>query len=379
MKRTVTMSIGFVLLAGGAYGAKYYADQAERMNHVEITSELAPTRTVDVHAVTPITRPLVFRTRGVLQGIQEVRVSSEVEGRVQTRHVREGDRLEVGAALCTIDPTFHNLAVQAAQAGLDEAQATLENATAELQRLENIPDKNRAAIEMNRLRTALSRAQAARDLAQADLNRADRRLERSTIQAPISGVVSAVFFEVGELLAPAQPVVEIVNLEQMRLRIELTTLEAAQLGDRPDITVTSVALPDQQFHGELHATYPKATLTTRRIPVEILIDNAAGLLRSGTMVGCVITTAKDRPRLLIPASAVMNDFATQYCLVAEPTEDGHVVDRRQLRTVAMADSVTVMETVDGLDQGDLLILNHLQELRPGQVVDVRHSPRALSH
>jgi HlyD family secretion protein len=244
------------------------------------------------------------------------------------------------------------------------------SAEAELQRFEDISDQAKAAIEINRLTTSLDRARAAADLAAAELRQAREHLQRSVIAAPLKGVISAVFIEKGELLAPGRPVVEIVDLQQVRLQIELTPSEVAQLGTDPAVRVTSSAYWGETFAGQISGIHPKADPATRRVPVHVTIDNSAGRLRSGTFVDCEITCRTSHAKLLIPSKGVLHDFASDYCLVAVPSDDGFTVARREVSARAVADSVAVVEAVTGLAPGDLLILTHQQEIQPAQIVGV---------
>ncbi len=370
-KITFVLGLGIILLA--STGTLYFKSQADAMDQLTQDHIPAPLTEVAVYPVDRVARNIEFKARGIVTGVHEVTVSAEAAGRVLTRAVEDGQLVKAGDTVCRIDTTFHQLAADAARARLDEAEAARQNAEAELQRLDAIGEDAKMDIEVNRFATALQRARATQELAAAELAQATERVRRCSIRAPIDGVVSAVYFEVGELMAAGRAVAEIVNLDDMRLRVELTTAETAKLGPAPTVIATSPALPDHSFSGRLNAVYPKANPITRRVPVEILLSNPDHALRSGTFVNCTIQCQVATERLLVPAKGVLHDYASHYCLVAEPRHEmGHAIIRRQaVEIMALPDSITVLEIKSGLQPGDRLMLSNQLDVRPGQEVTYR--------
>ena len=79
---------------------------------------------------------------GVLEGVQEITVSAEVQGLAVGRAVHEGQIVKQGDTLCDIDPTFHKLSLEQAEAELKKAEAVLSNAEAVLGNLLQWPAGN---------------------------------------------------------------------------------------------------------------------------------------------------------------------------------------------------------------------------------------------
>jgi multidrug efflux pump subunit AcrA (membrane-fusion protein) len=154
----------------------------------------------------------------------------------------------------------------------------------------------------------------------------------------------------------------------MKLVVELTEMEVSHLGRLPRVIVRSLGAPNKEFSGIVAARYPKANPLTRRVLVEILIDNPNLELRSNTFADCTIESELAEEKLLIPAKGVIHDYGQSYCYVASPSGDGSLVERRVIETHAVANLVKVVEVVHGLQDGDLVILSGQRELRPGQTV-----------
>ena len=179
---------------------------------------------------------------------------------------------------------------------------------------------HKTELEQKLRRAERDQAQAAKELALARVEQAKEQLARCTISSPIYGTINRVFYDDGELLAPMAPIVEIIDLSTMKLIVDLTDFEAAQLDIGATVAIASPAWPGESFEGAVHSIYPKANPLTRRVPIEIHLQNAAGKLRSGSFVSCVIESAMTTPKLLVPAKGVLHDFGTDYCYIAEPHE-----------------------------------------------------------
>jgi len=382
----LALVLGVALLLGAGGSTVYFKAKADAMERVTENPEQPQLLAVDVFRIVPQKHTMRFQSRGMLRGIQEVLVSAEVEGRVTNKPISESHKIQVGDIICQIDPTFHEYAVQEADAQLDAAAAAYVNAQAELKRVQDLDEEQRRPIELNRLTALRNQALAKRDRAAVLLKQAREVLKRTTIVSPINGIVSAAEFEVGELLGPARPVAEIVRLDQMKLVVDLTELQATRLGDRPRIKITSLGFPNRIFSGHIQAVYPKANLLTRRIPVEILVDNPDLLLRSGTMADCLIESEVPDAKLIIPAKVVLHEFGDDFCYLAVEKEKGEIwqVKRQAIKTIPVAGSVRWLEVIDGLSNEDLLIISHHQELRPGEMiatktVSLNGTPFANSH
>ncbi len=370
-KLTFAVGVGLIVVAGGA--SVYFKSKADAMLQASEVEQALPLTIVAVHEVKPTQRPLRFEVRGVLEGVQEITVSTEVQGLAVGRAVHEGQIVEPGDTLCHVDPTFHNLNLEQAEAELERTEAALSNAEAVLAHVRELQEGHTTELEQKQRIAERDQAQAAMAQAQAQVKQAKEQLARCTISSPIYGAINRVFYEDGELLAPMAPIVEIIDLSTMKLIVDLTDFEAAQLDIGATVAIASPAWPGESFEGTVHSIYPKASPLTRRIPIEIHLPNADGKLRSGSFVSCVIESATTTPKLLVPAKGVLHDFGTDYCYIAEPDDGYDVVKRRKIRTSPWPGSVSVVEVVAGLEDGDLLILNKHHEVAIEQKVTARRS------
>jgi HlyD family secretion protein len=161
---------------------------------------------------------------GTLQGWVEadfIFVSPDEAGRVQALNVREGDKVEKGAMLFTVDPDLQQADFAAAESSLTNAQQGYERAQALL--------KSAAGTQKN-----LEDAEAAVRSAQARLNSARTRLDRRTMKSPVSGTVQQVYYREGETVPAGRPILALLPPPNLKIRFfaPQAELPLIKIGDR---------------------------------------------------------------------------------------------------------------------------------------------------
>jgi HlyD family secretion protein len=147
-------------------------------------------------------------------------VAPDEVGRVETLAVKEGDQIETGAPLFSVDPDLQQADLQMQQASLTNAQQAYDRAN-ELYRTKAGTQKN------------LEDAEAALRTAQARLNSSKTRLDRRKIASPVTGSVEQIYFRVGEMVPAGKPVVAILPPGNLKVRffVNEATLPRIKLGD----------------------------------------------------------------------------------------------------------------------------------------------------
>jgi len=161
---------------------------------------------------------------GALQGWVEadfIFVSPDEAGRVQALNVREGDKIEKGAMLFTVDPDLQQADFTAAEASVTNAQQAYERAQTLL--------KTAAGTQKT-----LEDAEAALRSAQARLNSARTRLERRTMKSPVSGTVQQVYYREGETVPAGRPILALLPPPNLKIRFfaPQAELPLIKIGDR---------------------------------------------------------------------------------------------------------------------------------------------------
>ena len=159
-------------------------------------------------------------------------VGPDEAGRIQTLAVREGDHVEKGALIFTLDDELQLADVAMQEASVKNAQIAYDRALALL--------KTSAGMQKT-----LDEAEAALRTAQARLNSAQTRLSRRKVFSPVTGSVQQIYFRGGELVAAGKPIVALLPPANLKLRffVNEATLPKLKLGDAVTVTCDGCESP----------------------------------------------------------------------------------------------------------------------------------------
>jgi HlyD family secretion protein len=259
VKFTIAGVVVAVIAAVGVMGASKRGNKA-----VEVRMEQVARRDL-VASVT---------ASGQVQPRSKVDVSADVTGRIVRLAVKEGDLVTKGQFLLQIDPIQSEAAVQRAQAQVSAAQAQAAQARANwiqasrvFERQAEVKKQNPNLISDQELETLRTTSDVNKELydaamhqvaqASAGLRDARRGLERTTIIAPMSGKVTRLNVEEGEVAVPGTFNKELgtlltisdMNVLETKVKVDETDVARIALGDSTVIQID--AFPDTTFVGRV--------------------------------------------------------------------------------------------------------------------------------
>jgi RND family efflux transporter MFP subunit len=194
-------------------------------------------------------------------------VQPEVAGVVQQVAVREGDRVQPGTVLATLDDWQYRSELAAAQAKYETA----------------ISQMDRALAADDGAEAGMLRAQA--DFAAAQVGRARERLAKTVLRSPIDGRVATPHIEdlAGRSLNPGDTFAEIVDTSHAAIDIAIDDTDAGLLKRGENAAVKLEGLPSRTFHGEVSVVSPKGELQgdQRFFYARLVVPNDDRLIRPG--------------------------------------------------------------------------------------------------
>ena len=312
----------------------------------------APTVPVEVAVVEPV-RELADSVDlpGVVGPNRMVEVAAEVAGRIERIEAQEGEPCKAGDVLVVLNTDL-------LQAEHDRAKSQAQFDAAEYKRVTEMHGKGiatRSELELTR-----SKAQ----IAQANLDAAKAQLDRATIHAPIDGVLDELPVELGEYVQGGKVVAEIVDLRQVKVKVDVPELDVAYLKVGQVVPILIDSLGEGDLAGEITFISELADEQTRTTPVEITVGNPGGNLRSGQIVRARLTRRVLRDVIMIPLEAVIPlEFAHAVYVVQDAR-----AQRREVTLGLLRGSGVQVKT--GLDAGDRLIVSGQRYVGPDQRVEV---------
>lgn len=206
---------------------------------------------------------------GKIQPEVEVKLSPEVSGEIIALPVEEGQYVEEGDLLVSINPDLYTAAVRRSEAALNSARAGLSQAEAQLVEAQKVYQRSQTLFNQNVISQqewdAAQRAFRVSELAvesgeyqvesaRATLREAQDNLKRTTIVAPVSGTISALNVELGErVVGTAQmagtELMRIANLNNMEVLVEVNENDIVKVGLNDTAVIEVDAYLGQKFTG----------------------------------------------------------------------------------------------------------------------------------
>ena len=209
---------------------------------------------------------------GRIRAVASVDISAEVPGRVIELKVAEGDSVKAGDLLLRLDDAQYRSRVDQASAALKSAQAGLVLAEARLgqldkdqNRLAALKEKDLASAEaLEKVRTDYSVQRAEADARREEVSRmkatladAEADLRKTVYHSPVSGVVSRLSIELGEIVMtgtmnnPASVIMTISDLAMMQVEAEVDESDIVNVHPGQPAKITVDAIPDTTFKGHV--------------------------------------------------------------------------------------------------------------------------------
>jgi membrane fusion protein, multidrug efflux system len=317
-------------------------DRADAEEAGARTEERLRTMNVEVARVQPQDFAHVVRVVGTVAAERDVVVSAEESGPVREVLVRQGERVRAGQPLLRLDG-----AVLRAQLEQAVSQAELAEETWERQR--RLWEEEQVGTEMAYLQAKYN-ARTARAQAQV----LAERVQRTTVRAPIAGVLDERLVEVGSMVAPGTPVGRILDVETVKVVAGVPERYAGEVRPGAEVQVTLDRLAGRQFIGVIDYASAAVDGSSRTFTVEVGVANAGLALKPGMVATVEIARDRLEGALVVPRHAVLRREDGYQVFVAVPTAEGW---RAEARTV-----------VPGATRGDQVVVS--AGLRAGERVVV---------
>ena len=328
---------------------------------------------------------------GRLEAVDRVQIRPRVGGAVQQVHFREGSLVKAGDLLFTIDPAPYEAAVAQAEGQVASAQAKLDLAKTEFNRGQRLwNSKAISQSDYDSRLSSVSEAEASLRSAQAQFKSAHLELDYTQVHAPVSGRVGKIDVTVGNLVAAgtASPALTtLVSVDPIYATFKASEdLVSKALSRLPqtdgaiqaieDIPVEVGTLSDEgtPIRGKLQLVDNQVDAASGTIGVRAVFDNPGGHLIPGQFVRIRMGQPNAENRLLVSERAIGTDQSKKFVLVVD---DENKVNYREVVLGDLADGMRVVDS--GLADGDKVIVNGLQRVRPGSLVEPQTDDKVASN
>jgi len=339
----------------------------------------APPPTVTVAKIDKTDIRQSARFVGQIAAVDQVDLVARVSGFLEDKAVPDGSMVKKGEQLFTIEKAQYEAALTKAKADVASAKADAALKAADEKRDKDLLQKghvSEAAYEATLAQK--QQAEALVEAAQSALQQAELNLGYTDISAPFPGQIGKTTYSVGEVVGPStKPLAKLIRLAPVYVNFSVSEsqyLDAVQThgispadispDESPDI---KLVLPNGKEYGEVgkiiyidNAIDP----TTGTLSFRGQFKNEDLRLLAGTYVTVILEAPQTETALVVPQSAIQRDQQGPFALAI--TADKKVA-QKYLELGQQVDTNFVV--TKGLDEGDEVIVEGLQKVRPGVVVD----------
>ena len=292
-----------------------------------------------------------YRTTSTLEAKADAEVNSKATGLVQTVLVEEGDHVEIGQVLATLDTERQRIQLAKGKAELGQ----LKN---EMKRMEKMYARKLVSEDIyDKLKWQLESMTASVEMQELSLRDTE-------IRAPISGVIARRYVKVGQLITEysSKALFHVVSQQRLEAVINLPEhqLQRAKVGQTAYLNFAD--MPQQQ--AKIVRISPVVDATSGTARVTIGIDNNDLVLKAGMFAQIELQYDAKSDALLVPKRAVLAMDNTTSVFVV----NGDKVSRKIVKTGYESDSS--FEIVDGLAEGDKVVTAGQANLKDQSKVNV---------
>ena len=357
--------------AGGKVIPVYPDQKVERKESAggQVAGEAVPVQTAEVKLIEDPTEITVAGAQ--VEAVNKVLITPLVQGLLKDMPFEEGQRVNKGDTLFSIDPTHYQAAVNVRKSAIAQLDVSIHDAQLKYERQQFLLKSNASSKdEMESARATLQEAQALKSAAEASLRVAEDDLSRCTITSPMDGIIGRARISVGAYIAARSPLAVVVQTSPIYVRFPLseTALLSAFGGadamrEQAEITLLTATGQAHRETGHIAVCDNHIQEATDTLNIWATFPNADGSLIPGGVVNVKI---RRNPKFRVPAipgDAILTETRGKYVYVAE---NGRAKKVNVIIGGSTEDGLTAV--CQGLEPGMKVITTNLAELEDGSPV-----------
>lgn len=288
---------------------------------------------------------------GTFEPNKETRISADIQGKINSVLVDVGSAVRKGQALVQLDNSLLKLQLQTIEIQIEGLESDVKRYTV-LANADAIQ-----GVQLEKTELALKSAIVQKATIKEQIN-------KTTITAPFSGIVTAKLTEEGAFAAPGIPLLQITDISSLKFTVNVPEQELGQFETNQQYTLSADAYPETVLSGKVIMTGSKANMGNS-FPVQFSVNNTADLkVKSGMFGNVQLKNDGEEKLIIIPASAIVGtNIQPQVYLV----KNGKAILQNITTSKRFQNKVQVSS---GLTEGEVIISNGFINLFDGANVTI---------
>jgi membrane fusion protein, multidrug efflux system len=312
----------------------------------------------------------------IVRALNEVELRAQVNGYITGIHFKEGDKVKKGQRLYSIDQQQSEATYKQALANLSVQEANLERAKKDVERYRELDKKDAIAKQqVDYAEATYLAAQKQVDAAKATVQSVQTNVRYATIIAPFDGTIGISAVRLGASVSPGQTLLNTISSDDpiaADISIDQSDIyKFTQLSKRNSKGDSTFRLA---FRNQLYPQPGKISIIDRAVDpqtgtlrMRLEFPNPDHTLRAG-MSGTLKVLSKTQKSVVVPYKAVNEQLGEFFVYLAD---SARATQRKVVLGKQVGKNIIIL---DGLQVGDSLITEGIQNLREGTPVKVAAPP-----
>ncbi len=312
-----------------------------------------------------------IRVTGRVLNDKTVTMTALVNGQIEGMLVKKGDSVKADQVLAYFDEREADAKLAKTKAVLAREEQAVEESRAKYDRLKNVKSSGGSSQQnIDDAEAELKAALTRRRVARADLNVATIQREKIQVRAPFAGVITEKTTEKGQWLEAGTKLFTLVGLEGREIDVKVDAGDSGSIKIGQVVDLSCDAYPGLVWQEKIHWIAPsiiqdESNAAVNTFSVRISLSSQAPKLLLGQQVDAHIVLALKPDVLRLPYSAVQGELNNNHVFVIQD----NVVKSKNIKTGLEDDRY--IEIIEGLAEGDQVIVTEGKPLVEGQTVQIR--------
>ena len=282
-------------------------------------------------------------------------ISPEMGGHVKKIHVNEGDYVETGKLLVSLNTDAINNSIIQVKTNLDLATDTYNK--------QKILWENNVGSEIQ-----FKQAKTQKESLEAQLKSLQAQKEMAEIRAPFNGYVNKIYPKEGELSAPGMPVVEVVNLKKLSVTAEVSEEYVDKINEGQKVAVSFSTFPDFNVTTPIVRVSKMINDKNRTFEIELKLKNEKEKLKPNMVSKITINDFSSDNAFVLPSIIIKQDITGKYVFTIKKDKNKIFAKKTYIKTGLSYDDKTMITA--GLKTGDEVITDGYNLVSSGVPVKI---------
>ena len=291
-----------------------------------------------------------FTINGTTIPAKEVKISSEVQGKLIGLYIDNGDIVRAGQVIAVLDASVYSVQLKSIEASIAKAELDLKRYT----KLIDMGGATPMQAESAQLQITSLVAEKRQVLEQ---------ISHMQIRAPFSGKVENVSVELGSFVTYGTILGQLIDNSSLKINVYLSEQEAFKVKTGQQVTISSVVLT-QPKNGKIRMISDKADASGKFLAEITFANTEKEKLKAGILADVLFSVDRIETGLSIPASALLAGTTDAKVYVV----NGNKAELRKIKTGITTSSK--VEVTEGLKQGEQVIISGLLNLENGTAISI---------